>query len=99
MSRSSRALHVDAQTTLLAGRMAAVVKARDWELLREVARLARVDAPVSLATTDPARYRALRDAITRFHIAGWSAMTPERVDEVIRERETGEGSRSAIRNR
>ncbi len=85
MTRSPRALHVEAQDVLLAGRMAEVVIARDWELLREVARLAKEDAPIALAATDPARYRALRDAVTRFHIAGWSAMTPKRVEEVAQE--------------
>lgn len=42
--RSARTLYVDA-------------KARDWELLREVSRMAQEDAPHDLAFTDPALFR------------------------------------------
>lgn len=56
--------------------------ARDWELLAEIARLATDDAPTELAATDPALFKAWRDAVTRYHRAGWTNMTPERVREV-----------------
>ena len=82
MKRSARALHVDSLDALLNGRMAKLVLACDWELLREVARLARDDAPVDLAMTDPARFRAIRAAITLYHLKGWSGLTPERVDTI-----------------
>jgi hypothetical protein len=59
--------------------MASVAIARDWELLEEVARLALEDAPDELATTDPALYASWRAAVTRFHIGGWTHMTPHRV--------------------
>jgi hypothetical protein len=85
MTRSARALHVEGLDALLRGRMAALVKARDWELLREVARLATQDAPLDLATTDAARFRAYREAVAHFHLGGWSAMTPDRIDIVVKE--------------
>jgi hypothetical protein len=75
--------------------MPAVIRARDWELLREVARLAKEDAPIELAATDPTRYRALREAITRFHLGGWSAMTPNRVDKVVQELATAGEAKTA----
>ena len=82
MTRSARELHVAAHEALFKGQMAALVNRRDWELLREVARLAAQDAPVDLAFTDPSRYQLYRHAVTRFHMGGWSAMTPERIDTV-----------------
>lgn len=87
MTRSARARHVEALDVLLRGRVAKVAKERDWELLEEVARLAQTDAPTELAVTDPALFAAWRDAVTRFHKAGWTAMTPERVAAVRREEE------------
>ena len=77
--RSRRELHVEALAILLQGRMSSVVKARDWELLGEVARLAEQDAPTDLAVTDPALFQAWRTAVTRYHLRGWTNMTPERV--------------------
>lgn len=85
MNRSARARHTEALDALLRSRMAAVVLARDWELLGEVARLAQEDAPTDLAVTDPAFFKAWRDAVTRYHRAGWTNMTPERIAEVIRD--------------
>lgn len=82
MTRSARARYAEALEVLLKGRIAKVVKERDWELLKEVARLAQADAPVDLAATDPALFRTWRDAVTRYHKAGWTAMTPERVTAV-----------------
>jgi hypothetical protein len=73
---------MEALDALLKGRMAAIAVARDWELLREVARLAQQDAPPALATTDPALYETWRAAVTRYHLKGWTHMTPERVDAV-----------------
>jgi hypothetical protein len=75
-------LYVEAMDALLKGRMAEIAVARDWELLREVARLAQQDAPLELATTDPALYEIWRAAVTRYHLKGWTHMTPERVDAV-----------------
>ena len=77
-----RALYVAALDALLAGRMASVARARDFTLLEEIARLAQQDAPLALAVTDPALFDSWRAAVTRYHLAGWSEMTPERVAAV-----------------
>jgi hypothetical protein len=82
MTRSARTLHVEALEALLKGRMAEVAVARDWELLREIARLAQGDAPAVLASTDPALFASWRAAVTKYHLKGWTHMTPERVDAV-----------------
>lgn len=81
-TRSRRDLYVDALDALLDGRIAAVVVSRDWDLLVEIARLAGSDAPVALAMTDPALFERWRQAVTRFHLGGWTQMTPDRVAEV-----------------
>lgn len=82
MTRSRRTLRVQAQKSLIEGSVASVAKSRDWELLEEIARIAHEDAPLDMAAVDPAMYATLRNAITRFHLKGWSEMTPERVREV-----------------
>jgi predicted ATPase len=82
MTRSARTLHAEALDALLKGRMAEVAVARDWELLREIARLAQQDAPAVLASTDPALFATWRAAVTKYHLKGWAQMTPERVDAV-----------------
>jgi hypothetical protein len=89
MTRSARARHTEALDVLLAGKIAKVIKDRDWELLEEIARLAQADASPDLAATDPALFKAWRDAVTRFHKAGWSHMTPERVAKIRRETAAG----------
>jgi hypothetical protein len=75
---------VEALDALLRGRMAEIAVARDWELLREVARLAQQDAPLALSSTDPALFASWRAAVTKYHLKGWAQMTPERVDAVRR---------------
>ena len=82
MTRTARTLYLEALDALRAGRMADIAVARDWELLREVARLAQQDAPLELSATDPALFAGWRAAVTKFHIKGWTNMTPERVDAV-----------------
>jgi hypothetical protein len=47
---------------------------------QDVAPMAASDAPVVLAAKDPALFASWRAAVTRFHLKGWSAMTPQRVD-------------------
>ncbi len=42
---------------LLAGRIADVAVARDWPLLREIARLAQEGPPADLAASDPGAVR------------------------------------------
>ncbi|MGH8548692.1 MAG: hypothetical protein ACRERU_08875 [Methylococcales bacterium] len=82
VSRTSRSLYADGLEALLKGEMAKAVLSRDFELLAEIARLAQQDAPLSLAATDPALFASWRGAVTRFHLAGWTNMTPERVSQV-----------------
>ena len=82
MTRSARALYVEALGALLDGRMAEIAVARDWELLREVARLAQQDAPIAMSSTAPALFATWRAAVTKYHLKGWTLMTPERVDAV-----------------
>ena len=82
MARTARTLYVEALDALLKGRMAEIAVARDWELLREVARLAHEDAPIALSATDPALFATWRAAVTKYHLKGWTRMTPERVDAV-----------------
>jgi len=79
VTRSARDRHVEALDALLRGRVAVLIKAREWDLLAEVARLAQEDAPKELAVTDPALFEAWRNAVTRYHRAGWTNMTPGRV--------------------
>jgi len=82
MAEDLRNLYVDALATLLAGDMAKLAAARNFRLLAEVARLAHEDAPLDLAVTDRALYQAWRNAVTQFHLRGWTYMTPERVAAV-----------------
>jgi hypothetical protein len=82
VTRTARALYVEALDALLHGRMAEIAVAREWELLREVARLAQQDAPLVLSSTDPALFATWRAAVTKYHLKGWTQMTPERVDMV-----------------
>ena len=84
VGRSKRSLRVEAIDALVRNRVASVVRLRDWELLAEIARLAKNDAPVDLAATDPTMFVSLRNAITRYHLQGWTHMTPERVEIVAR---------------
>ena len=90
MSRSARTLYVEALEMLLHGNVAQVMAARDWELLREVARLAQEDAPHDLAFTDPALFRSWRQAVTKYHLAGFSALTPQRIDDITRKNAAAE---------
>ncbi len=85
MNRTKRVLRVEALDALIRNRIVAVAKARDWELLEEIAVIAASDAPIDLAATDPTMFVAIRSAITRFHLAGWSHMTPDRVRAVARD--------------
>lgn len=81
MTRTARTLRVTALEALLNGQTAEIAVSRDFELLREVARLAQQDAPTTLSSTDPALFVAWRSAVTKFHLKGWTHM-PERVDAI-----------------
>jgi hypothetical protein len=94
VTRSARTLHVETLDALLRGRMAEVAVARDWELLREIARLAQQDAPPVLASTDSALFASWRAAVTKYHLKGWTQMIPERVD-AVREKALQQAPRAA----
>jgi enoyl-CoA hydratase/carnithine racemase len=53
-----------AHSAALAGRMADVAVAREWELLREIARLAEDRPPVGLASSDPKLFERWRAVAT-----------------------------------
>jgi len=82
MATNPRTLYANALQALLRGEVAKLAIERNFELLQEVAKLAQGDAPRELAITDPALYTSWRAAVTRFHVGGWTNMTPERVAEI-----------------
>lgn len=82
MTRSARQLRVEALHHLLNGRIVPLIRARDWELLAEVVRLARTDVPAELAATDPALFGSWRAAVTRWHLKGWGRLDEARIAEL-----------------
>ncbi len=50
-----------------------------WKELLALVRFARRDVPTDLAATDPARYRTLRDQITRSYLRGGGAFSQEKL--------------------
>jgi hypothetical protein len=45
-------------------------------------RYVKHDVPPSLAQTDPALYRTLRDGITLFHLRGGGALSLEKIESL-----------------
>ena len=74
---------MEAEDALIKGKVFAVMAARDWELLLEIATYVQEDVDPEMARTDPSRYRLLRDGVTNCHIKGLSHMTPDRIRAVI----------------
>lgn len=83
MIRTKRTLYLQALDILLKGKMASVLISKDFELLKEIAKLAQKDAPLSLSATDPSLFLAWRNAVTKFHLKGWTYMTPENIEYVL----------------
>jgi len=54
--------------------IARALKERRWAELAAVAEIAQRDVDPKLAATDPALYRALRDALTLYHLRGYHAL-------------------------
>lgn len=52
------------------------LKQRQWDELAALVEFAAQDVPRSMAQTDPALYRVLREQITEFHLRGWSCLSP-----------------------
>jgi hypothetical protein len=51
-------------------RVDVALKEKRWAELAALVRFAQRDVPISLAQTDPALYRRLRDQVTRFFLLG-----------------------------
>jgi len=51
------------------------LKQRQWDELAALVEFAAKDVPLSLAQTDPALYRVLREQITEFNLRGWSCLS------------------------
>lgn len=60
------------------------LKEQRWAELAALVRFARRDAPPSLAQTDPALYRKLREQITRFYLRGGDVFSLERLEAKTR---------------
>ncbi len=59
-------------------------KEKRWEELAALVRFARRDVPVSLAQTDPALYRRLREQVTRFFLRGGDVFSLQKIEEKIK---------------
>ncbi|MCX6866751.1 MAG: hypothetical protein NTV46_11145 [Verrucomicrobia bacterium] len=55
------------------------MKERRWADVAIAVEFAESDIPRDLAITDPALYRSLRDAITRFYLRGGGALNLEKL--------------------
>jgi hypothetical protein len=55
-------------------------KEKRWAALAALVRFARRDVPTSLAQTDPALYRRLREQVTRFFLLGGDAFSLEKLE-------------------
>jgi len=56
------------------------LKERRWADVAALLRYVKHDVPPSLAQTDPALYRTLRDGITQFHLRGGGALSLEKIE-------------------
>ena len=70
-----------AARTLLTGPdgVARALKERRWADVGAAVEFAETDLPKDLAITDPALYRTLREAITRFYLRGGGALNLEKL--------------------
>lgn len=79
VSAAGEALLIRSLTEPLA--IARAIKAKDVVALAGAAAIAQQDLKPSDAMTDPARYNALRRAITLFHLKGYGAMNADALKE------------------
>jgi hypothetical protein len=54
--------------------LARAIRDRRWSALLAAAELANGEIDATLAVTDPALYRALRDAVTKYHMRGYGCL-------------------------
>jgi hypothetical protein len=59
-------------------------KEQRWAELAALARFAQRDVPVSMAQTDPALYRRLREQVTRFFLLGGGMFSLQKLEEKAR---------------
>ena len=62
--------------------VAKALKERRWEDVAIAVEFAQTDIPRDLASTDPALYRTLRDAITTFYLRGGAALNLEKLRQL-----------------
>lgn len=62
--------------------IAAALKERRWADVGAAVEFAEADLPKDLAITDPALYRTLREAITRFYLRGGGALNLNKLREL-----------------
>ena len=58
------------------------LKEKRWAEVAALVRFARRDVPASLASTDPALYRALREQLTRFFLNGGGVFSLARLEQL-----------------
>ena len=59
--------------------IARALRDRRWSDLAAVAELADGEIDNRLAVTDPALYRALRDAVTKYHLRGYGCLDADKL--------------------
>ena len=76
----TRETEITAQTLLTRpDGIASALKERRWADVGAAVEFAEADLPKDLAITDPALYRTLREAITRFYLRGGGALNLEKL--------------------
>jgi len=58
------------------------LKERRWADVAALLRYVKHDVPPSLAQTDPALYRTLREGITQFYLRGGGALNLEKIESL-----------------
>ena len=58
------------------------LKEKRWAEVAALVRFARREVPATLASTDPALYRTLREQITRFFINGGAVFSLPRLEQL-----------------
>lgn len=81
--RSHRELSLEAERMLFyPNRVAQVLYNKDWELLKEFAKILKSPPPSNLARTDPKRFRLWMQGVTECYILGWDNLNIENIEAV-----------------
>ena len=79
----TREQEITAQTLLIRPNgIAQALKNRRWADVGSAVEFAEADLPKDLAITDPALYRTLREAITRFYLRGGGALNLDKLRQL-----------------